>query len=344
MIKKHSLKKLMVALMAFLMLGAFAGGGVAWADEESGGDGAEEAAKVSGTNIGLMPVSKVLQISSESSYEDKITITNDGNEEIEVEVYAAPYSYVYSEEDGIYRLGFNKENNFTQIVRWITVKNDKGEWVKTANFKVPAHESKDVSYKITTPKDIPAGGQYAVIFAHTLNGVVSSTGIRTEASPGMVIYGRSDEGEVKIVPGISDMKIGYDVRNIGENNTPKSVFYASAKVKNDGNVDFSAVGKLTVEGIIGFGSYETPATKGRISVIPESELEVSDDWEDSPAFGLYKATWTVTAGDAKETIETIIFVNPLPLIIISIIVLTIVAVWVTIVIRKRKERSSRLAV
>ena len=271
------------------------------------------------------------------------------HEDIDIEVYAAPYSYVYSEEEGVYKLGFSHENNFTQLVRWISFVNSKGEWVRTKKYKVPAHGSTDVKYKITTPNNIPAGGQDAVIFAHTLTGVISANGIKTEASPGMVIYGRSTEGEVKMSAEISDMKVGYGTNTPttgmdGVTTPSKDGFSGSAKVKNSGNVDFSAVGKLKVESILGFGGYETPADRGRISVIPESELEVSDAWEDTPAFGLYKATWTVTAGDSTETVETVVFVNPLPAIIITIIVLTIITIWIIMVVRKRKERSSRLAV
>ena len=180
-----------------------------------------------------------------------------------------------------------------------------------------------------------------MIFAHTLTAVTSENGIRTEASPGMVIYGRSTEGEARVSASISDMSVKLGVE---ENGSKRDNFVASAKVKNDGNTDFSAVGKLKVESILGGGSYETPNDKARVSIIPETELAVRDEWEDSPSFGLYKVTWTVTAGDATETIETVVFVNPLPFIIIVVLVLTIIIVWVTIVVRKRKERRSRLAV
>ena len=331
-----------LAMFAFMLL---AGGlcipsRLAYAEDDASGS-TEQNEEVTGASISLMPVSKILQISPLSSYEDKMTITNDGSKDMEIEVYAAPYSYVHSDEDDSYRLGFNNDNNFTQISRWITFDNGKGEWVKRAVFSIPGNESLEVTYRITTPDSIPAGGQYAVIFAHTLTGVVSSSGIRTEASPGMVLYGRSTEGEVKVEAGISNMNIGLGTET---NGTKRDNFYASAKVKNNGNVDFNAVGKLKVEGIIGGGSYETPPERGRVSIIPEAELEVRDEWEDSPSFGLFKVTWTVTAGESTETIETIILVNPVPVIIISIIVLTIIIVWVTIVIRKRKERRSRLAV
>lgn len=295
----------------------------------------------SGTNISLTPVSKILQISSNSVYEDDFTVSNDGSSEMKIEVYAAPYSYVYSSEEDSYKLGFNNENNFTQISRWITFKTTGGGYEKKTEFTIQPNDSLDVHYKISTPDNVPAGGQYAVIFAHTLTGTVSANGIKTEASPGIIVYGRSTEGEAVVKAEISDLRVelGYT-----ENNEYVNNFRASAKVKNSGNVDFNATGILKVEPILGGASYETPATSGRISVIPESELVVSDEWEDSPGFGLYKVTWMVTAGEETQTVEKVIFVNPLPAIIITILLLTIIIMCVIIRVKKRKERRSRLAI
>ncbi|MBR3052293.1 hypothetical protein IKG60_01575 [Candidatus Saccharibacteria bacterium] len=338
--KKNNLLALAALIAAFFIVGTISPLRT-FADDESNEQTSEKAGESGGTSISLMPVSKVLQISKSSEYEDTMTVTNDGDERINIEVYTAPYSYVYSEDDDTYKLGFNRENSFTQITRWIKFKDSNGEWQKKMNYSIPAHDSVKVQYKITTPEDIPAGGQYAVIFAHTLTATTSANGIRTEASPGMVIYGRSTEGEMKVAASISNMQAKFGIE---ENGQKRDNFYASAKIKNEGNVDFSATGKLKVDSILGGGSYETPADRGRISVIPDSELVVRDEWENSPSFGLYKVTWTVTAGESTETIETIVFVNPVPFIIITIIVLTIIIVWVTIVIRKRKERRSRLAV
>lgn len=312
-----------------------------YADEESQDSASEDAAKSTGTSISLTPVSKILQLSSSSTYEDKFTVSNDGSAPLKIEVYAAPYSYVYSNEEDAYKLGFNKENNFTQITRWITFKDDSGNYVKKPTFTIDPNSALDIEYKVTTPDNIPAGGQYAVIFAHTLSSATSENGIKTEASPGLVVYGRSTEGEATIAAEISDMKIE---QSVTENGTTRNNFYASAKVKNIGNVDFNASGVLKVDSIIGGGSYETPATGGRVSVIPDSELVVSDEWEETPSFGLYKATWTVTAGEQTEVTERIIFLMSPAALIISIILLTIIIVGIIIMVRKRKERRSRLAV
>ena len=297
--------------------------------------------QVTGTSIRLMPTSKIFQIASDSTYDGTMTIKNDGETEIRVEVYAAPYSYVYSDEEDLYKLGFSNENNFTQISRWIKVQDENGEFVEKPVFTIPSGGEIEVTYRITTPSNIPSGGQYAVIFAHTLTSVVSASGIRTEASPGMVVYGRSTEGEAITSAEISDMKIE---RSVTEAGTVRNNFYASAKIKNTGNVDINATGKLKVEPIIGFGSYETDEKFGYLSVIPEAELVISDEWTETPTFGLYKATWTVSAEGNTETIEKVIFLISPIFIIITISLLTILIVWIIIVVKKRKERRSRLAV
>jgi len=342
--RKSIIKSLVLALMALLLSGVFVPITV-HADEElisPNPNSAEDAEseKAPGTNISLSPVSKVLQISSNSQYEDHISVTNDGDNEMQIEVYAAPYSYIYSEEEDTYKLGFNNDNSYTQITRWITFKDKDGNYAKNPTYTIAPKASLDVYYKISTPDNIPAGGQYAVIFAHTLTGVISSNGIKTEASPGMVVFGRSTEGETITKAVISGSKIS---QSITTESGQVTKINASAKIKNEGNVDFSATGKLTIDGIIGGGHYETPANAGRASVIPESELAVSDTWEETPSFGIFKVVWTVNAGGETETIEQIVVINIMPIIIIIIILLTIIAIWIIIVVRKRKERRSRFA-
>ena len=335
---KSKLVSLSTVIMALILSVGLVGS--VSADEETKTD--EDTSKNLGTNISLTPVSKVLQISSSSSYEDSFEVKNDGDKTIEIEVYAAPYSYVYSEEADAYQLGFSHDNNFTQITRWITFKDTSGKWVKNPTFTIDAKGKLKVDYRISTPDNIPAGGQYAVLFAHTLTSVTSANGIKTEASPGLVVYGRSTEGELDRSFEINDMKIE---QNASSNESGKNNVFASAKVMISGNVDFSVKGVLIVDSIFGGGGYETENGGVHISVIPETELAITDEWEDTPGFGIFKATWTVTANDEEpQIIEKIVIINPLPLIFIFIILLTIIITCVIIAVRKRKERRSRLAV
>ena len=305
---------------------------------------AEEEAKPEDpkTSLTLSPVSQTLDISSESSYDGVMSVTNDGDEEIQIEVYAAPYSYVYSDEEDTYKLGFSQENNFTQITRWITIKDSSGNYESRPRFSIKPKEKLDISYKINTPKNIPAGGQYAVLFAQTVTGKTNASGIKTEASAGMVIYGHSTEGETIVSSEMRDIKIGQGLPSSETKN--KNNFYGLAKVKNTGNVDFFAKGTLKVEPIIGFSAYETAKEKSMTSIIPESERIVEDEWTETPDFGIYKVTWTVRAGENVETKEQIFFLIPPYAIILFIIFLTIIVGGIIMVLRKRKERRSRLSV
>jgi hypothetical protein len=328
-----------IAIVLMMMLGVgFIFAGSAFAEGE--GEAADSSNDL-GTSISLSPTSASVQLASSSEYINTFEITNDGDNNMDVEVYAAPYSYTYSEAEDSYQLGFSNENSFTQVTRWITFKDAGGSWVEKPNFTIKPKDTLTVEYKISTPSNIPAGGQYAVLFAHTLSGTISASGIKTEASPGIVLYGRSLEGEIITKAEITESKIE---DSIDAETGKKNVFHATAKIKNSGNVDFNATGVLTVSPIFGGPSYTTDNNGVRISVIPETELSVSDEWEDAPDFGVYKISWKITAGGETQVVEKLIFVNPLPFIIITIIVLTILIIWIIITVRKRKENRARLVV
>lgn len=329
---KSYIKKISVFAAVALLATSLLTGVSAHAEDETD-DGSAYA-----TSISISPVNKVLQLAPNSVYEDTFTVTNDGNNQLTFEVYASPYSYTYSETQDSYQLGFTHENSYTQLTRWVTFKSANGDYVKKTTYTVGPGEHYEVNYKISTPESIPAGGQYAVLFAHTLSDS-SANGIKTEASPGLVVYGRA-EGETLIESEISDLKVTDRTMYDGEE---KTLISGTAKVKNDGNVDFTASGNLKVTGLFGITQYETPSnsTRARISVIPESELVVSDVWENTPYFGLFNVSWTVTAGGNEETFNKMVLIMPVPIIVLIIILLTILIIWIIITVRKRKERLAK---
>ena len=333
--KRNIIAMLLVGVMTALGFGALATNSNTYAEENS-----EETSAETKTGLTLKPLSKTIQISPSSAYDDTFKVTNDSSETIKIKVYAAPYSYIYSEDEDTYKLGFNNETNFTQISRWITIADEDGNYTSAPVFEVAAGETLEVKYRVNTPNSIPAGGQYAVIFAQTVGSNPNASGIQTEVSTGMVLYAHSTEGETIISATISDSKLQQGV----DGQTNNRNFYGSSKIKNDGNVDFFAKGKLKVEPIIGFSSYETTDSESSLSVIPESERVIADEWTETPDFGIYKVTWTVSAGDQSEVKEQVFFLISPAAIIITIIVLTIIIISIIIGVRKRKERRSRLAV
>lgn len=305
---------------------------------------ADTAANSFTTSISITPLSKVLTLESGKVYEDSFTVTNNGGEDMRIETYASPYSYVYSETDDRYNLGFNNENSYTQISRWITFRNASGVYEEKPTFTIAPNNSLEIFYKITTPSSIPAGGQYAVIFAHTLSATVNASGIRTEACPGIIVYGRSNEGETIVDSNISNPTIDRTEIEIEEGGAKKLLFKGDAKVKNTGNTDFVASGRLKVTGLFGDVKYETSANDGKTSIIPDAELNVSDVWQETPDFGFFRVTWTVEAGEKTESIERVFFLMSPIAIIITIIVLTLLIIGFIILIKKRKAHRSRNAI
>ncbi len=338
--RSHISKFSALTLAAVLGLG-FCQGFNAYAEGEE--TQIDQASLEAATSISISPVSKFLQLEGDNTYEDSFKVSNAGSNPLKFEVYVAPYSFTQQEGSEDYQLGFNRETAFTQMTRWITFKDSSGSFVSSPKFTAEPGESVEVTYRISTPSSIPAGGQYAVLFAHTLSDSTSG-GIKTEASPGLIIYGRS-VGDTVTTGEMRNLEIKQSIKDKDSNSDEvKNLINASAKVKNTGNVDFMAVGTLKVEGIFGRNYYETPSTKGRVSIIPETELAVSDTWTDTPYFGLFKVTWTVSAAGNTETITSMILLLPLPILVISLLLLTIIVVWIIIMVRKRKERRSKFAV
>lgn len=331
-----SKKSISLALLAIL-IPVFTLGANTFAETSSSDNGPA-------TSISISPVSNVLSLSGGNAYNYEFNVSSESSNPMTFEVYAAPYSYTFSEADNEYKLGFARENNYTEITRWISFKDASGNYVPRATFTAPPKQSVKVEYRITTPASIPAGGQYAVIFAHTINSNTSINGIKTEASPGLVIYAHAT-GETKKSAELSDLSIEKQLTTNNNSNNAKTIAHinASAKVKNTGNIDFPATGILTVKGVFGGGYYETPIERARILVIPESERVISDEWKETPYFGLFKVTWKVTATDKTETITRTVLLLPVPIIILTLILLTIIAIWVIFSIKRRKERRARLS-
>ncbi|MBQ8985121.1 hypothetical protein IJ076_00985 [Candidatus Saccharibacteria bacterium] len=328
---KSFLKKILVVALSAFTAAAFMSGASVYADGSNG------------TSISISPVNKIMQISANSTYDDTFKVSNNSDSPMKFEVYATPYAFSYSEDEDTYKLGFSKDTTYTQIARWITFQGTDGNYAQKATFTAGPNESIEVAYRITTPDNIPGGGQYAVLFAHTLSGDSDGSGIKTEASPGLVVYGRSD-GETIISGEASNLEIKQTMMVNGEE---KSIINASSKVKNTGNVDFMANGNLKVTGVFGNTYYETSSdsTKSRVSIIPETELVVSDSWDDTPFFGMFNTEWTVYVnGEATETITKFVVIIPAVIIIVAILLLTIVIVWIIIMVRMRKERRSRFMV
>ena len=293
---------------------------------------AEDSQSSSATWIQVTPVSArvVLQPGTEADY--SMVVSNVGSEAFDFSAYAAPYTIV----DENYNVSFSDETNRSQIVDWIKFINDDGSLSDTYRGSVEAGGKKSVNYRVVVPQDIPAGGQYATIFAQTEanneSGSESTTGLKTVSRIGMVVYGRAG-GETK------------ESAEIAEYNIPGFLFSGPVKVnslvKNTGNTDFEARYELVVKSIFGSEIYSVADAN---NILPDTARREELTWENSQTMGIFNVTYRVEAmGEVREETRLVIIL-PVFMIIIIIAVLTILTIWIIMVIRKRKERKSRLVV
>ena len=113
--------------------------------------------------IQVTPVSSRLVLRPGQSLDYSMTVANIGTDKFGYSVYTAPYSVV--DED--YNVSFSNETNRTQLSRWIKFINEDGSTTDTFKSTLEPGAKQTVNYRISVPEDVPAGGQYATIFAQT---------------------------------------------------------------------------------------------------------------------------------------------------------------------------------
>jgi len=288
-------------------------------------DGGSEKSAI---RIQISPVSNRVTLTAGETRDYTFNVDNIGSEAFSFKVYANPYS-VTNEK---YNISFSDQTMRTQLSRWVTFKNDAGEYVNESIYSVEPGQRKEISYRVKVPTDIPGGGQYAVLFAEAIPKDDNTGGVRTVSRVGLVLFGRTN-GETKEVAEILNHNL--------------DSFYLTGKikttgsVKNSGNTDFRATFKIKVEKIFGGTVFED--TKG-YDVLPDTNRDIELVWEDTPAFGVYRITSTLSAIDQSRTTTKIVLILPVFIIIILLMLLTITIVWFIILFRKRQAQKSKLII
>ena len=278
----------------------------------------------------ISPVSNRITLEPKQIIDNEFTVENIGSEDFDYKIYATPY-YASS---GNYDLNFSIENSYTQIARWITFQNPEGNYVDTFTTTIKKGEKQVIKYRVVVPEDIPSGGQYAALFAESINknDNQATAGIKTVSRVGLVLYANTN-GETRRDADIADYH--FDKFKFSGKLT------AGAKISNNGNTDFNASYTYTVKTIFG---KELHKDEQSYFVLPETSRDISVEWADTPFMGIFQVNYKVTASDSTEEQTSIVLVMPIFIAIIALLLLTIIAIWIIILIRKRKEHKAKLLV
>ncbi|MFV0485189.1 MAG: hypothetical protein ACK5MU_03125 [Candidatus Saccharimonadales bacterium] len=136
----------------------------------------------------ISPTMRRLDLKPGEKQAGEMTVHNAGEVEFSFKVYAAPYTVVGDD----YEPNFSNETNYTQISRWIKFEGEE--------YTIAPGKDQIIKYTVAVPQDVPAGGQYATIFAETINEDASKTsGLQAVSRVGMIVYA-SIEGAIRAYP------------------------------------------------------------------------------------------------------------------------------------------------
>lgn len=188
------------------------------------------------------------------------------------------------------------DEKWTEIKNWLAFLDEKGEKVPELNFELSPNSEKIIKYNLTVPEEnLPEGAQYATF-------VVDSETNHAEAT----IYGENQataihSGEV-IETTIPSFSAGGNVKG-------------TIKIKNTGNTSLTITEELEIQSL-----YEKVQTvlNENVTLLPGEIKTIEQEWRETPAAGIFNATYNIYILGEKTTISGTVAVIPVWMILIIV--------------------------
>lgn len=240
-------------------------------------------------SITLSPTSKTYKVDPGQTFEDTLTVVNDGDTAYDFTVYAAPYSV----NNSAY------EPNFTSTV----ANADAYTWVqfKQVAWHAEAHETIKIPYTVYVNKKASPGGHYGVLFAETqpASGSEGAATLGRKKRVGAILYA-TVSGDVKLSGNVASTRINWF--------QTKAPLTGTSSVTNTGNSDFVATVTYQVADVFGSVKY---SSKGDYVVLPTTTRDITVGWADAPWFGLYRVHVTTAFLDQTKVTESYVLMMPI---------------------------------
>lgn len=259
-------------------------------------------------SITLSPASKSYKVDAGQTFDDTITVVNDGDTAYDFTVYTAPYSV----KDGTY------DPNFTEV----TSNSDAYTWVqfKQTTWHAEPRDTLKVPYTVHVKPNAAPGGHYGVIFAE-VQPADSGSGTSTLARKkrvGTILYA-SVSGDIRLEGHIAGTTIPWF--------QSRAPLTANMTVQNTGNNDFTAKVTYRISDIFGGIKY---TAKSEYVVLPSTTRDITVQWAGAPWFGLYKARITTDFLNTTSIVESYVLIMPVWMVLlfgVAIVSGGIYAIW-----------------
>ena len=232
----------------------------------------------------------------------------------------------YSVTDENYSVDSETRTAYTDIVDWITFSQNEGH--------VEPNQNQEITVTVTVPDDVPAGGQYAMIYAEMVrDDELESTGVAVNHRVALLVFSEV-EGNTRREGQVLETKI------------PTFIFdppiTATSLVENTGNVHATAYYTLQVFPLFSdeevYTNEENPAT---LTILPETQRFNSISWDGAPQLGIFRVRETVTILDDTQTIEKIVFLCPIWFLFLILLIIFFVIFWLVSRARSRRRPAAR---
>jgi len=257
-------------------------------------------------SITLSPTSKTYKVEAGQTFDDTLTVLNDGQTAYDFTVYTAPYSVT----SGSYDPSFTSTAANADAYTWVQFKQTTWHAEPRETLKIP--------YTVHVKSNASPGGHYGVIFAEVQPSGADGSTLARKKRVGSIIYATVN-GDVHL----SGATLGTNISWF-QSKAPLTVI---TSIQNTGNSDFTA--RVTYRASDIFGSVKYTMQSDYV-VLPSTTRDITVGWADAPWFGLYKLSVTTAFLDQKSAAETYVLIMPIWLILlvgVAVVGGGIYAIW-----------------
>ncbi len=219
--------------------------------------------------ISLSPTSVDVTVQPGEVKHGSLQVINQGQTDYDFSVYATPYSVKGQD----YTPDFTKLPDAPDSTSWFSF--------STTHAHLVANQSLTVGYTITVPPATPHGDYYAAVFAQTSNTSSTGSAVVLNERVGELFYLRVLGQEVQ----------KGTIVEWGGGLLQEKPLTVSMKLQNQGTTHYNANVQVVVSDMLGHQKYLLNTSK---EILPQTVRKVTVPWKNSPSFGLFKVTASVS--------------------------------------------------
>jgi hypothetical protein len=239
---------------------------------------AASATPLTSQNMTVSPTQINPELAPGSMSQGQVSVINDGDKGYDFTVSATPYHVTGEDYDQSFQIIPGAINAAT----WFTVPKQ--------TYHLEPHQSQVVPYTLTVPAGTQGGGYYATLFYQTSPKPSDSSGVQRQQRIGVVAYVRVKGDLVE-----KGSLASFDVDTFQPGNPVAAIL----RLKNDGNVHYSAEIQLRVTDIFGGQKAKVQVTR---EVLPGTIRRFDLHWDKSPPLGIFRVGGNVSMLGRNEVL------------------------------------------